>query len=105
MTMSEDTFPINVWINEERLEALTKAGVGGMTKDVLAGLKVIQVPANASQRDALLKRYPNAKCDTATTKTIELLPREVKDQLLGLVLKKGSVDVVGDFLASPGGGG
>jgi len=102
--MSEEVFLINVWINEERLEALTKAGVGGMTKDVLAGLKVIQVPANASQRDALLKRYPNAKCDTATTKTIELLPREVKDQLLGLVLKKGRVDVVGDFLASSGGG-
>lgn len=102
--MSEDTFPINIWINEERLESLTKAGVAGMTKDVLAGLKVIQVPANPSQRDALLERYPNAKCDTATTRTIELLPREVKDQLLELVLKKRSVDVVGDFLASPGGG-
>ncbi len=100
--MSEEVFPINVWINEERLEALSKAGVAGMTKDVLAGLKVIQVPANAAQRDALLQRYPNAKCDTATTKTIELLPREVKDQLLQLVLKKRNVDVVGDFLASSG---
>jgi len=103
--MSEETFPINIWINEERLEALTKAGVAGMTKDVLAGLKVIQVPANGSQRDALLKRYPMAKCDTATTKTIELLPREVKDQLLELVVKKGSVDVVDDLLASLGRGG
>jgi hypothetical protein len=100
MTMSEETFPINIWINEERLEALNKAGVAGMTEDVLAGLKVIRVPANASQRDALLKRYPTAKCDTATTKTIELLPREVKDQLLQLVLKKGSVDVVDELLTS-----
>jgi hypothetical protein len=100
--MSEDVFPINVWINEERLEALTKAGVAGMAKDVLAGLKVIQVPASASERDALLKRFPNAKCDTATTKTIELLPREVKDQLLELVLKNGRVDIVGEFLASSG---
>lgn len=100
--MSEDVFPINVWINEERLEALTKAGVAGMAKDVLAGLKVIQVPASASERDALLQRYPNAKCDTATTKTIELLPREVKDQLLELVLKNGRVDIVGEFLASSG---
>jgi hypothetical protein len=56
MTMSEETFPINIWINEERLEALTKAGVAGMSEDVLAGLKVIRVPANASQRDNLLKR-------------------------------------------------
>jgi hypothetical protein len=100
MTMSEETFPINIWINEERLEALNNAGVAGMTEDVLAGLKVIRVPANASQRDALLKRYPTAKCDTATTKTIELLPREVKDQLLQLVLKKGSVDVVDELLTS-----
>jgi hypothetical protein len=98
--MSEESFPINIWINEERLEALTKAGVAGMTKDVMAGLKVIQVPASPSERDALLGRYPEAKCDTATTKTIELLPREVKDQLLQLVVKKGRVDVVGDFLAS-----
>jgi hypothetical protein len=102
MTMSEDIFPINIWINEERLEALNKAGVADMTEDVLAGLKVIKVPANASQRDALLKSYPGAKCDVATTKTIELLPREVKDQLLELVVKKGNVDVVGDFLASLG---
>lgn len=100
--MSEETFPINIWINEERLEALTKAGVADMTKEVMAGLKVIQVPASASERDALLKRYPEAKCDTATTKTIELLPRAVKDQLLKLVVEKGRVDVVGDFLASSG---
>jgi len=100
--MSEESFPINIWINEERLEALTKAGVAGMTKDVMAGLKVIQVPANGPERDALLARYPEAKCDTATTKTIELLPREVKDQLLRLVVQKGRVDVVGEFLASLG---
>jgi len=100
--MSEESFPINIWINEERLEALTEAGVAGMTKDVMAGLKVIQVPANGPERDALLKRYPEAKCDTATTKTIELLPREVKDQLLRLVVQKGRVDVVGEFLASLG---
>jgi hypothetical protein len=100
--MSEESFPINIWINEERLEALTKAGVAGMTKDVMAGLKVIQVPANGPERDALLERYPEAKCDTATTKTIELLPREVKDQLLRLVVQKGRVDVVGEFLASLG---
>ncbi len=98
--MSEDVFPINIWINEERLAALSKAGIAGMAEDVLAGLKVIQVSANPSQRDALLKGYPMAKCDVATTKTIELLPRKVKDQLLDLVVKKGSVAVVGDFLAS-----
>lgn len=97
--MSEETFGINIWINEERFEKLSAAGMAGMTKDVLAGLKVIQVPATATERDAILARYPKAKCDTATTKTIELLPREVKDTLLDLALRKGSVNIVADFLA------
>mgnify|MGYP005843537887 CR=1 FL=1 len=100
--MSEDVYPINIWINEERYEGISAAGLSGMVKDVLAGLKVIQIPTTAAQKDALLAAFPKAKCDTATTKTIELLPREVKDQLLKLVLDKKSVDVVGDYLKSLG---
>jgi len=98
--MSEERYPINIWINEERFEKLQAAGLGGMTRDVLAGLKVIQVPTSAAQKDRILALYPKAKCDTATTKTIELLPREVKDQLLDLVLKHQSVDIAEAFLAS-----
>ncbi len=96
--MSEAVFPINIWINEERYERLRGAGLGDMTKDVLAGLKVIQVPTTAAQKDAILARFPMAKCDTATTGTIELLPREVKDQLLELVVQMGMIDVAGEFL-------
>ena len=98
--MSGEVFQINIWINEDRFEKLREAGLAEMTKDVLAGLKVIQVPADTAQKDALLALYPKAKCDTATTKTIELLPREVKDKLLDLVLKKGDINVVDDFLKS-----
>jgi hypothetical protein len=100
--MGEGVFRINIWINEERFEKLKEAGLSDMAKDVLAGLKVIQVPTTAAERDALLARFPTAKCDTATTGTIELLPREVKDRLLDLVLHKRSVDVAADFLETLG---
>lgn len=100
--MSEELFRINIWINEDRYEKLRDAGLAEMSKDVLAGLRVIQVPTTAAQRDAFLARFPNAKCDTATTKTIELLPRAVKDSLLDLVLKKRSVDVAAEYLESLG---
>ena len=96
--MSEESYPINIWINEERFEKVRVAGLDELTKDVLAGLKVIQVPTSPAEKDALLARYPKAKCDTATTKTIELLPREVKDQLLDLALAQRNVNVAGLFL-------
>jgi hypothetical protein len=100
--MSEDVYPINIWINEERFAKLQEAGLSGMTRDVLAGLKVIQVPTNAAQRDSFLARFPGSKCDTATTKTIELLPRAAKDKLLDLMIQKRDVNVAGEFLASLG---
>lgn len=100
--MNDERYGINIWINDERYEKLKAAGMSGMAKEVLAGLKVIQVTATAAERDAILARYPKAKCDTATTKTIELLPRDVKDRLLDLALQKGRVSVVADFLASHG---
>ncbi|MGQ9755869.1 MAG: DUF6955 family protein [Desulfotomaculales bacterium] len=95
-----DVFPINIWINEERYEKLKEAGLADMTKEVLAGLKVIQVPCNAEQRDQLLAMYPGSKCDTATTKTIELLPKDVKDKIFDLIVANKSVDVIAQFLAS-----
>jgi hypothetical protein len=49
--MAEETYPINLWINEERLEKLQAAGLAGMCKEVLAGLKVLAVPNTAEQRD------------------------------------------------------
>lgn len=98
--MAEETYPINLWINEERLAKLQEAGLAGMCKEVLAGLKVLAVPNTAEQRDKMLKIFPMAKFDTATTKSIELLPRQVKDQIFELVVKKKSLDVMNDFIKS-----
>jgi len=43
-----------------------------------------------------------AKFDSATTKSIELLPRAVKDQIFDLIVEKKTVDVIGEFLKRQG---
>jgi hypothetical protein len=93
-----ETYPINIWINEERLEKLQAAGLAGMCKEVLAGLKVLAVPNTAEQRDKVLKIFPMAKYDSATTKSIELLPKKVKDEIFDLIVKKKSLDVIDDLI-------
>lgn len=93
-----ETFPINVWINEERYGKLQAAGLAELCQEMLAGLKVLRVPTTAEQRDELLKRYPMAKFDSATTKSIELLPKAVKDKIFDLIVEMKKVDVIGEFL-------
>lgn len=89
---------INLWINEERYEKLNKLGLADMTKDVLAGMKVLQLQCTGEQKDRILKIYPMAKWDSATTKSIELIPAEAKDKMFNLVVEKGDLDVIEVFL-------
>lgn len=96
--MTDGKYPINIWVNEERFAKLDRAGLSNMTKEAMAGLKVIYVYANDAQRDKLLKIYPGAKFDSATTKSIELLPRKVKDEIFDLVVKHQNIDVLDEFL-------
>jgi hypothetical protein len=93
-----EKYPINIWINEERYEKLEEAGLANMTEDVLAGMRVLKLPCTEKQKDEILKVYPMAKFDTATTRSIELLPPQVKDKMFNLVVKKKSLDVVEEFL-------
>jgi hypothetical protein len=94
------TFPINIWINEERLDKLQRAGLAHLAQEVFAGLKKLPVPTNESQRDAILKKFPMAKFDSATTKSVELLPRDAKDKIFDLVVAKKTLDVIDAFLVS-----
>jgi len=89
---------INLWINEERYEKLNRLGLADMTKDVLAGMKVLQLQCTGEQKDRILKIYPMAKWDSATTKSIELIPAEAKDKMFNLVVEKGDLDVIEVFL-------
>lgn len=93
-----DKYPINLWVNEERYQKLEKAGLASMCQEMLAGLKCIQVYCNDAQRDKVLKVFPTAKFDSATTKSIELLPRNVKDKIFDLVVAKQKIDIMDDFL-------
>jgi len=95
-----ETYPINIWINEKRYEKLREAGISNMAKDVLAGMKVLQLQCTEEQKDKILKLYPMAKFDTATTKSIELLPAEVKNKIFDLAIKEKSLDIVEEFLKS-----
>lgn len=97
--MVEERYPINLWINEERYEKLKSAGLSDICKEMLAGLKVIQVYANDAQKDKILKLYPTAKFDSATTKSIELLPKDVKDKIFNIVIEKRTIDIMNEFLA------
>jgi hypothetical protein len=96
--MAEEKFPINIWVNEERYEKLQTAGLADMCEEMLAGLKVIRVYANSEQRDKILKVFPTAKFDSATTKSIELLPREVKDAIFAKVVEKKNIEILEEFL-------
>jgi hypothetical protein len=96
--MAEDKYPINIWINEERFDKLQKAGLGSLPEEMLAGLKVLRVYANDAEKDKILKTFPTAKFDSATTKSIELLPRDVKDKIFDKVVEKKSVDIMSEFL-------
>jgi len=93
-----EKYPINIWINDERYEKLQEAGLANMTEDVLAGMRVLKLQCTEEQKDQILKVYPMAKFDTATTRSIELLPPQVKDEMFSLVVKNKSLDVVEEFL-------
>jgi hypothetical protein len=95
-----ESYPINIWINEERFDKLQKAGLESLTQEMLAGLKVLRVPTNEKERDEVLKVFPMAKYDSATTKSIELLPKDVKDKIFDMVVEKKKVDIMSDFLKS-----
>jgi len=94
----EDRCSINIWINEERNEKLVNAGLAHLTKDALAGMKILQLYCTKEQKDKILKLYPQAKFDSATTKTIELLPPKAKNKMFDLVIKKKTVEVIDEFL-------
>ncbi|OBB89672.1 hypothetical protein [Mycobacterium sp. 852002-40037_SCH5390672] len=100
MSSGEKKIKVNVWINEERLEALANAGMADLANEAFAGMKLLEIYATEEQKDVLLQRFPGAKYDSATTRSIELLPKLVKDRLLELSIKMHSTgpDVVGHFL-------
>ena len=98
--MSEERYPINIWVNEERYCKLQSVGLANICEEMLAGMKVIRVFANIDQKDKILKVFPMAKFDASSTKSIELLPREVKDRIFNKIIEKQNLEIIDDFLSS-----
>lgn len=94
----KERYSINIWINEERDEKLLNAGLAHLTKDALVGMKILQLNCTKEQKDKILKLYSQAKFDSATTKSIELLPPKAKDKMFDLVIKKKTIEVIDEFL-------
>lgn len=101
MSADAKKIKVNVWINEERLEALAKAGMADSAKEAFAGMRLLEIYTTEEQKDVVLQRFPGSKYDSATTNSIELLPKKVKDKLLELSIALHSTgpDVVDRFLA------
>ncbi len=100
MTRAGGTIKINVWINDERLEVLKNAGMAELANEAFAGMKLLEIYTTEEQKNVLLQRYPGAKYDSATTRSIELLPKKAKDRLLDLSIEMHSTgpEVTGRFL-------
>ena len=100
MSENDGNIKINVWINQERLEALKKAGLAEMAKEEFAGMMLLAISTTEEQKDVILQRYPLAKYDSSTTHSIELLPKQAKDRLFALSIKMRSTgtEVTGRFL-------
>jgi hypothetical protein len=96
--MMMNKIPINIWINEQRYQKLCQAGLENMTEEVLAGMKVLKVYCNEEEKDILLKKYPSAKYDQSTTKSIELLPAEIKNEIFNMVVKEKKLDIFEKYL-------
>ena len=94
----EERCSINIWINEERNSKLDNIGLANLTEDALAGMKILRLHCTKEQKNKILKLYPMAKYDSATTKSIELLPPEVKDEIFNLIAKKKRLNVLDEFL-------
>jgi len=101
MSGAGDNIKVNVWINEERLEALKKAGMEDLANEAFAGMMLLELYTTEEQKNLILQQYPSTKYDSATTRSIELLPKKAKDRLLELSIEMHSTgpDVIGRFLA------
>jgi len=100
MSKTTGDIKINVWINDERLAALELAGMSQLAEEAFAGMKLLAISTTEDQKDLILQRYSSAKYDSATTRSIELLPKRVKDKLLDLSITMQSTgpDVTDRFL-------
>jgi len=78
---------IYIWVNEEVSKKLEELGLN-YAKDVLGGMKRIEIEVEEGLVNEIVKIFPSAKVDTSTTKSIELLPKSFKDEIVRTIIEK-----------------
>lgn len=78
---------IYIWINEDTSKKLEEIG-SNYVKEVFGGMKRIEIEVEEGLLKEIVKIFPSAKVDTSTTKSIELLPKSFKDEILKIIIEK-----------------
>lgn len=78
---------IYIWLSEEMSRKLEELGLN-YTREVLGGMKRIEIDVEQEIVEEIVKLFPNAKVDSSTTKSIELLPRSFKNEILRIIVEK-----------------
>ncbi|ACP46794.1 conserved hypothetical protein [Sulfolobus islandicus Y.G.57.14] len=78
---------IYIWLSEEMSRKLEELGLN-YAREVLGGMKRIEIDVEQEIVEEIVKLFPNAKVDSSTTKSIELLPRSFKNEILRIIVEK-----------------
>ncbi|AKA75015.1 hypothetical protein SULI_03570 [Saccharolobus solfataricus] len=78
---------IYIWLNEELSRKFEELGLKH-AKEVLGGMKRIEIDVEQEMVEEIIKLFPNAKVDSSTTKSIELLPKSFKNEILKIIIEK-----------------
>lgn len=78
---------IYIWLSEEMSRKLEELELN-YAREVLGGMKRIEIDVEQEIVEEIVKLFPNAKVDSSTTKSIELLPRSFKNEILRIIVEK-----------------
>ncbi|QXJ34055.1 DUF6955 family protein [Saccharolobus shibatae] len=78
---------IYIWLSEEMSKKLEDLGLN-YAREVLGGMKRIEIELEQDIVEEIVKLFPNAKVDSSTTKSIELLPKSFKNEILRIIIEK-----------------
>ncbi|QIW22747.1 hypothetical protein EWF20_00220 [Sulfolobus sp. S-194] len=78
---------IFIWLNEEMSKKIDELSLN-YAKEVLGGMKRIEIDVEEDIVNEIVKLFPNVKIDKSTTDSIELLPKSFKNEILKLIIEK-----------------
>ncbi|AAY81490.1 DUF6955 family protein [Sulfolobus acidocaldarius] len=80
---------VYIWLSEEVAKKLEDLGLR-YGKEVLGGMKRLEIEVEEEIVKRIVEVFPNAKVDRSTTNSIELLPKHFKEKVIQLLLNRGT---------------